>query len=89
MNPDFAVELIQTMILKAVYLASPILMIAMTVGLTVSLMQTVTSINEQTLSFVPKTLAIVTFLVMAASWIIRTVVEYARGIIQLMSQMTG
>ena len=56
MNPEFAVELLKTVILQAVLLAAPFLGVALIVGLVVSLFQAVTSINEQTLSFVPKAL---------------------------------
>lgn len=87
MNPDFAVEIIRLMIFKAVSLLGPILGIGMSVGLSVSVFQAVTSINEQTLSFVPKTMSIVTFLVIATPWILRTLMEFSRVIIQLIPQM--
>lgn len=87
MNPDFAVEIIRLMIFKAVSLLGPILGIGMSVGLSVSVFQAVSSINEQTLSFVPKTMGIVTFLVIATPWILRTLMEFSRVIIQLIPQM--
>lgn len=89
MNPDFAVEIIRLMMFKAVSLAAPILGIGMSVGLSVSVFQAVTSINEQTLSFVPKTMSIVTFLVLATPWILRTLMEFATVIIQLIPQMAA
>ena len=89
MNPDFAVEIIRLMMFKAVSLAAPILGIGMSVGLSVSVFQAVTSINEQTLSFVPKTMSIVTFLVLATPWILRTLMEFSTVIIQLIPQMTA
>ena len=89
MNPDFAVEIIRMMIMKAVQLAAPVLMIAMFIGLGVSLAQAVTSVSEQTLSFVPKTMGIAAFLVAAAPWIVRTLIEFTRWIIQLAPQMVG
>ncbi|MDA7667891.1 flagellar biosynthetic protein FliQ [bacterium] len=89
MNPDFAVEIIRLMMFKAVSLAAPILGIGMSVGLSVSVFQAVTSINEQTLSFVPKTMSIVTFLVVATPWILRTLMEFSTVIIQLIPQMAA
>ncbi len=89
MNPDFAVEIIRLMMFKAVSLAAPILGIGMSVGLSVSVFQAVTSINEQTLSFVPKTMSIVTFLVLATPWILRTLMEFSTVIIQLIPQMAN
>ena len=58
MTPDFAVELMRAAIVKSAQIATPILMIGMTIGLSVSVAQAVTSVSEQTLSFVPKTLGI-------------------------------
>jgi len=51
-------------------------MVAMGVGITVSLVQAVTSIQEQTLTFVPKLLAVATLLVVAAPWMIRQLMEF-------------
>ena len=54
MTPEFAVELVKNLMFQAIALAAPILLVAMVIGLGVSLFQAVTSIHEQTLSFVPK-----------------------------------
>ena len=56
--------------------ALPILLISMIVGLIISLFQTLTSIQEQTLTFVPKLLAIFTALLLMGSWMLNTIVEY-------------
>ena len=89
MNPDFAVELIRLMLLKATQLAAPILVTGMAIGTSVSVFQTVTSVNEQTLSFLPKTMGIAAFLIAASPWILRTMIEYTRWMIQLAPQMVG
>jgi flagellar biosynthetic protein FliQ len=72
---------------SAVTLASPILLTAMAIGLAVSLFQSVTSIQEQTLTFVPKALAIVALLILLMPWMLRTLVEFAAGMISKMPQM--
>ena len=59
MNAEFAIETIKSLMFQTVALAAPILLTAMIVGLLISLFQAVTSIHEQTLTFVPKALAIV------------------------------
>jgi flagellar biosynthetic protein FliQ len=87
MNPEFAVELVKAMILQALTLAGPILTVALTVGLGVSLFQAVTSIHEQTLSFVPKVIGIVTVLVIALPWMLRTIMEFTTMLIEKMPQM--
>ena len=87
MNPEFAVELLRTVILQAVVLAAPFLGIAMIVGLIVSLFQAVTSINEQTLSFVPKALCVLGLLLLLSPWMIRQLIEFTTAIIEKMPQM--
>ena len=87
MNPEFAVELLKTLILQAVVLAAPFLGAAMVVGLIVSLFQAVTTINEQTLSFVPKALCVLGLLLLLAPWMIRQIVEFTTAIIEKIPQM--
>ena len=87
MNPEFAVELLKTMIMQAIILAAPFLGTAMIVGLIISLFQAVTSINEQTLSFVPKALCVLGTLLLLAPWMIRQLIEFTTAIIEKMPQM--
>ncbi|MGN6387478.1 MAG: flagellar biosynthesis protein FliQ [Verrucomicrobiota bacterium] len=87
MNPEFAVELVKAMIFQALTLSAPILITAMVIGLGVSLFQAVTSIHEQTLSFVPKVLGIVAILVIALPWIVRSMIEFTTMMIDKMPQM--
>jgi flagellar biosynthetic protein FliQ len=87
MNPEFAVELLKTVILQAVVLAAPFLGVAMIVGLVISLFQAVTSINEQTLSFVPKALCVLGLLLLLAPWMIRQLIEFTTAIIEKIPQM--
>jgi flagellar biosynthesis protein FliQ len=87
MNPEFAAELIKTLMFQAVTLAAPILLTAMTVGLLISLFQSVTSIQEQTLTFVPKALCIVGLLVVLMPWMLRSLMEFTIAVIQKIPQM--
>jgi flagellar biosynthetic protein FliQ len=87
MNPEFAIELLKTMIYQALSIAAPILLVAMIIGLAISLFQAVTSIHEQTLAFVPKALAVVGVLILLLPWIVRSLVEFTTAIIQKMPQM--
>ena len=56
--------------------AAPMLLVSLCVGLAVSIFQTVTSIQEQTLTFVPKVLAIFLMLMLAGHWIMNNMVEF-------------
>ncbi len=87
MNPEFAVELLKTIILQAVLLATPFLGMALIVGLVVSLFQAVTSISEPTLSFVPKALCVLGLLLLLLPWMIRQLVEFTTAIIEKIPQM--
>jgi len=87
MNPEFAIELLKTMIYQALAIAVPILAAAMIVGLAISLFQAVTTIHEQTLTFVPKALAIVGVLLLLLPWIVRSLVQFTTAVIQKIPQM--
>lgn len=87
MNAAQAADLLKMVMTTAVTLAAPVLLTAMVVGLAISLFQSVTSIQEQTLTFVPKALAIVALLVLLLPWILRTLVEFAAAMIQKMPEM--
>jgi flagellar biosynthetic protein FliQ len=87
MNPQFATELLKALMLQAVAIATPILLTAMVIGLAVSLFQSVTSIQEQTLTFVPKALGIIGLLIVLMPWMLRTLIEFATAMIEKMPQM--
>lgn len=87
MTPEFATELIKTLMFQAVTLAAPILLTAMIIGLAVSLFQAVTTIQEQTLTFVPKALGITAVLIVLLPWMLRTIIEFATAVIGKMPEM--
>jgi flagellar biosynthesis protein FliQ len=87
MDPGFASELLKTMVFQAVALAAPCLLTAMIIGLGVSLFQAVTSIHEQTLTFVPKALGVIGMLLLLLPWMLRTLIEFATAVIEKMPQM--
>jgi flagellar biosynthetic protein FliQ len=60
----------------AIMLAGPLLGMAMVVGLLVSLLQAVTSIQEQTLSFVPKLFAVALTFILLLSWMLQTMMRF-------------
>lgn len=87
MNPEFAIELLKNMMYQALAIATPFLATAMTIGLAVSLFQAVTTIHEQTLTFVPKALGVVAVLLLLLPWIVRSLVEFTTAVIEKMPQM--
>lgn len=87
MTPEFAVELVKNLMFQAIALAAPILIVAMLIGLSISLFQAVTSIHEQTLSFVPKALGIVGVVILLLPWLLRTSIEFATSVLQRIPEM--
>lgn len=77
MNPDLAIELLKLTIIKSLLVVAPFLVIALVTGLVISLIQSVTSLQEQTLVFVPKLVAMAAVAVIAGPWILRTLSEFA------------
>jgi flagellar biosynthesis protein FliQ len=87
MTPEFATELIKAMMLQAAALAVPMLTTAMVIGLSVSLFQAVTSIQEQTLTFVPKMIGITMLVLVMLPWMLRTTIEFTTAVFQKIPQM--
>ena len=69
---DIARDAIYTIVITS----APLLIVSLVIGLIISIFQTVTSIQEQTLTFVPKIIAIFLALILLGSWMMNTMVEY-------------
>ncbi|MDQ0140418.1 flagellar biosynthetic protein FliQ [Cupriavidus necator] len=68
-------------------LAAPLLLVALAAGLVVSLFQAATQINEMTLSFIPKLIALFATMVLAGPWMINAMVDYMREVFQSIPAM--
>ena len=75
MLQDYVIDLARETVWTVVKVAMPLLLISLIIGLIISIFQTITSIQEQTLTFVPKFLAIMTVILLAGSWIMNSVAE--------------
>ena len=76
MNLDVLVHLLREMVWVTSLLIMPPLIVALVVGLVIGLLQAVTSIQEQTLVFVPKMLAVVVVYIVLGGWMLRLLVDY-------------
>ena len=63
-------------------ISAPLLGVSLAVGLVIGIIQAATSINEQTLSFIPKLAALAITLALVGSWQLATLVDYTRGLFQ-------
>ncbi|MBO4511012.1 MAG: flagellar biosynthesis protein FliQ [Lachnospiraceae bacterium] len=76
MSADMVVNLMSETLYLIIKVSAPMLLVSLVVGLIVSILQTVTSIQEQTLTFVPKLISIFLVLTIAGNWILSNIVEY-------------
>ncbi|MBL8022095.1 MAG: flagellar biosynthesis protein FliQ [Leptospirales bacterium] len=81
-----AIKLLQDALIVTLKVSAPMLLLSLFVGLIVSILQTTTSIQEQTLTFVPKLLAVFAALALFASYIIQTLVDYTAGVFGLIQR---
>ena len=70
-------------------LAAPLLLASLAVGVLVGLFQAATQINEQTLSFIPKLLALTAVVVIAGPWMLQTLTEYTRRLFESIPGLIG
>jgi flagellar biosynthetic protein FliQ len=73
----------------ALLLSAPLLLVALVVGLVISVFQAATQINEMTLSFIPKLLAVVITLVIAGPWMMTTMLDYMRSLFTSFAVFNG
>jgi flagellar biosynthetic protein FliQ len=81
MTPEFVLTLAHRAMYVALLLTAPPLVVSLTVGLLVSFFQAATQINESTLSFIPKLVAIVLTLVIAGPWMLSLALDFMRQIL--------
>ncbi|OGB03862.1 MAG: EscS/YscS/HrcS family type III secretion system export apparatus protein [Burkholderiales bacterium RIFCSPHIGHO2_12_FULL_61_11] len=89
MTPESVMALGYEAMKLALLLGGPLLLVALVTGLLISLFQAATQINEMTLSFIPKLLAVFATLVIAGPWMLATVLDYMRDLFSSIPQLTG
>ena len=83
MIDDSAIEIVQATLFVMLKIALPLLLTAVVVGLVISLFQSVTSIQDQTLTFVPKIAAIVGAAILLMPWIVAVLMDFASDMFRL------
>jgi flagellar biosynthetic protein FliQ len=89
MSHALVVDLARNMIMTALLISAPMLVVALAVGLVVSIIQAVTQIQEQTLSFVPKLVAVAVTFIIALPWIIQIMVKYTSELFRSLPSMVS
>lgn len=89
MSVGFAVQLMRSGVLQTLLISAPLLLVGLAVGLIISIFQATTSIQEQTLTFVPKIAAILGALILFGPWIIVSMIQYTQRLFERIAQLGG
>ena len=78
MDADTAMQMLAEVLIAAAKISAPILLVTLAVGLVISILQVVTQVQEMTLTFIPKLLAVGVVCLMLGGWMLATTVELAK-----------
>lgn len=80
MSPELVAEIFLRAIKLTILLSAPMLLAGLIVGLIISIFQAATQINEMTMTFIPKMLAVAVALLISAPWMLQTMVDYIQNL---------
>jgi flagellar biosynthetic protein FliQ len=89
MNADTVIDITRQALEVILMLSLPLLLTALAAGLLVGIFQAATQINEMTLSFIPKLLAMVVVILLAGSWMLGVLVDYTRRLFDAIPGLIG
>lgn len=89
MTPSTVMEIGRQAIEAALLISAPVLLTALAVGLIISIFQAATQINEATLQFVPKLVAVFLVLILLGPWMIQYMVDYIQRLFESIPQLIG
>ena len=89
MNADTVIDLSQQALMVIVMLAAPMLLSALAIGLLIGMFQAATSINEMTLSFIPKLLILVISIMVAGPWMLQLILNFTRDLYMSIPGLIG
>jgi flagellar biosynthesis protein FliQ len=87
MSLGAAIQIIREGVWQTLIMAGPLLLIGMAVGLVIAILQATTSIQEQTLSFVPKIAAILLGLALLGTWMLTSMIQYTKRLFEMISNL--
>jgi flagellar biosynthesis protein FliQ len=88
-TPESVMTIGQQALQVMIMVLAPVLLAGLTVGLFISVFQAATQINEQTLSFIPKLLAMLGAMVIAGPWMLQVLLDYMRRLLENLPLMIG
>ena len=87
MTEEIVMQLAADAVRTIIYIAGPLLVAAMAVGILVSVLQAITQINESTLTFIPKMVAVLIVLIVMAPWMLEVLQQYTTQVITSAGEM--
>lgn len=87
MTTAIVIDVMRRAIQTILLVSAPMLLVSLLVGLLVAVFQAATQINEQTLTFVPRVVAVLTIMIIAGPWAIRVLLTFTTGLINLMATL--
>ncbi len=89
MTPEMVVDIARRALEMVLMMAAPMLLVALFVGLFISVFQAATQIQEQTLTFIPKIVAVFVTLLFAAPWMMQKLIAFTKGIYGILPSLGG
>lgn len=89
MTPEFVVDIGRKAMETVLLVSAPMLLAALIVGLLISIFQAATQINEQTMTFIPKIVAVLVTLLIFAPWMIKILLSFTTGILEGVATVGG
>ncbi len=88
MTQEFAIFIMRETLFTALMLAAPMLVAGLVVGVSISLLQSMTQVQEMTLTFIPKIVSVVTVMILLAPWMISLITSFFNRIMEYVVQIT-
>ena len=89
MTPETVIDLIHRAIEVGAVIAGPLLLVCLVVGIAISVLQATTQVNDMTMVFVPKILAVIVTLLFCGSWMLQVYIDFTRQILRSLATPLG
>ena len=89
MSPEFIIKLGQVVLTLILYLGGPVLIVALVVGLGVSIFQAVTQVHEMTLTFIPKIIAVGATIILVLPWMMQRMIDFTINLLSAIPTLIG
>ena len=89
MSPEFVIKLGQETLTLIMFIAGPVLIVALVVGLAVSIFQAVTQVHEMTLTFIPKIIAVGATIILVLPWMMQRMIDFMTRLLSAIPTLIG